>query len=150
MTNGALKTPAFLPGALAPRATPVPHSGTPRSLAAEGFEADYHAMLDWFARHLGVSPAVAGMLLVLIVLQLSAQLYALSDLARRPAVRGGRKWVWALIIAFGNLPGAIAYLVAGRTEPEETVGDAGSGASTAGSDAARRAVDALYGPRDKR
>jgi hypothetical protein len=52
-------------------------------------------------------------------------------------------------IAFGNLPGAIAYLAAGRISPDENLSDGRSGASAAGSDAAHRAVDALYGRRDK-
>ena len=107
-------------------------------------------MLDRFARMLDISTGVAAIMLGIIVLQVATQAYALVDLARRDAVRGGKKWVWALVIAFGNLPGAIAYLAAGRTPPEVDVPGAGSGASTAGGDAAHRAVDALYGSRDQR
>ena len=107
-------------------------------------------MLDRFARMLEVSTGVAAILLGVIVLQVATQLYALVDLARRESVRGGRKWVWALVVAFGNLPGAIAYLAAGRMPPTMDAAVAGSGASTASGDAARRAVDALYGPRDQR
>ena len=103
-------------------------------------------MLDRFARLLEVSTPVAIILLVLIVVQVSAQVYALIDLARRDAVRGGRKWVWALVIALGNLPGAIGYLAAGR--PARTIDV--SGTSTAGAESARRAVETLYGPRDSR
>jgi Phospholipase_D-nuclease N-terminal len=106
-------------------------------------------MLDRFARLLEVSAPVAAILLVLVVAQLATQVYALVDLARRDTVRGGRKWVWALVIALGNLPGAIGYLVAGRPAQEVDVSGAVSGASTAGGEAARRAVDALYGPRDR-
>lgn len=104
-------------------------------------------MLDRFARLLGASPTVAALVLVLIALQVATQVYALVDLARRDAVRGGRKWVWALVIALGNLPGAIGYLAAGR--PMQAA-DVSGGASAAGSEATRRAVDALYGPRDGR
>jgi hypothetical protein len=107
-------------------------------------------MLDRFARLLGASPTVAALVLVLIALQVATQVYALVDLARRGTVRGGRKWVWALVIALGNLPGAIGYLAAGRLMPEADVSGAGSGASAVGGEAARRAVDALYGPRDGR
>ena len=106
-------------------------------------------MLDWFARRFEVSPTVATVLLVLIVVQFSTQLYALVDLVRRSTVRGGRKWVWALVIALGNLPGAIAYLAAGRMPASVDV-PAASGASAVGSEAVKRAVDALYGPRDPR
>ena len=105
-------------------------------------------MLDRFARLLEVSTTVGAIILLLLAMQVATQVYALVDLARRDAVRGGRKWVWALVIVLGNLPGAIGYLVAGRLVPAVDV--SGSGASTAGGDAARRAVDALYGPRDER
>jgi Phospholipase_D-nuclease N-terminal len=104
-------------------------------------------MLDRFARLLDVSPTVAAIALALIVAQVATQAYALIDLARREAVRGGRKWVWALVILLGNLPGAIAYLVVGRATPEVDVSTADSGATAARGEAARRAVDALYKPR---
>ena len=104
-------------------------------------------MLDRFAQLLDVSTTVAALVLALIIVQVATQVYALVDLARRDSVRGGRKWPWALVIAFGNLPGAIAYLAAGRPTPQADVSGAGSGA---GAESARRAVDALYGPRDKR
>ena len=105
-------------------------------------------MLDQFARLLDVSATVAALMLGLIVVQLATQVFALVDLARRDAVRGGRKWLWALVIAFGNLPGAIAYLAAGRTPPIVDISEGGT--AVAGRDAARRAMDALYGPRDER
>jgi Phospholipase_D-nuclease N-terminal len=104
-------------------------------------------MLDRFARLLQVSNTVAAIVLLVILAQVATQVFAFVDLARRDAVRGGKKWLWALIIAFGNLPGAIGYLVAGRAPPDVV---SGSGASAAGGEAARRAVDALYGPRDER
>lgn len=106
-------------------------------------------MLDSIARHLDVSPAVAGALLLVLVVQLAAQVYALVDLTRRDAVRGGRKWVWALVVALGNLPGAIAYFAAGRAVSTAEVAG-GSGAKTAGEEAVRRAIDAVYGPSDRR
>jgi hypothetical protein len=106
-------------------------------------------MLDSLARHLEVSPAVAGALLLLLVVQLSTQIYALVDLTRRDAVRGGRKWVWALVVVLGNLPGAIAYFAAGRAVSTAEV-SGGSGATTAGEEAVRRAIDAVYGPSDRR
>jgi hypothetical protein len=104
-------------------------------------------MLDWLAGRMHVSTTVAALVLVLIVAQLATQIYGLVDLARRDTVRGDRKWVWVLIIAFGNLVGAIAYLAVGRTGPMAPPSD--GGAAAAGSEAARRAVDAVYGPRDQ-
>ena len=105
-------------------------------------------MLDRLARLLEVSTTVAGLVLALVVVQLATQAYALVDLARRDAVRGVRKWPWALVIVLGNLPGAIGYLVAGRAPP--VVDASGAGVSASGGDAARRAVDVLYGDRDRR
>lgn len=107
-------------------------------------------MLARIAGFLDTSTTVAAILLALLGLQVVTQLYALVDLARRDTVRGGRKWVWALVIALGNLPGAIGYLVAGRPPRAIDVSDNRSSATAVGADATRRAVDALYGPRDGR
>ena len=107
-------------------------------------------MLDRLAQLLGISTGVAAVLVGVIVLQVATQVYAIVDLVRRHSVRGGKKWPWALVLAFGNLPGAIAYLAAGRTSPAVDTPSDGSGAGTAGGDASRRAVDALYGRRDQR
>jgi hypothetical protein len=107
-------------------------------------------MLDRLARLLDVSTTVAAIVLALVVTQVATQVYALVKLARRDTVRGGRKWVWALVIALGNLPGAIVYLVAGRPEREADASDGSPGAGAARGEAARRAVEELYGPRDRR
>ena len=98
--------------------------------------------------HAGMTTPVVAIIIALAAAQVVAQVYALLDLARRDAVRGGRKWVWVLVIALGNLPGAIAYLVAGRLPATVDVPGASSSASGARTDAARRAVSELYGPRD--
>lgn len=105
-------------------------------------------MLQWIAERLEVTTTVAALLLSVLVVQLATQAYALVDLARRRAVRGGKKLPWALVIVAGNLLGAIAYLAAGRAEPDDWPPDGGVGA--AGGDAARRAVDVLYGRGDRR
>jgi hypothetical protein len=100
------------------------------------------------AGKLGVSTTVVALLGALLVVQLALQIYSLVDLARRPAVAGGRKWVWALVIAFvSGFVGSILYLAVGRqaapalepAPPDER--------------AARRSTeqvaDLLYGPRDE-
>lgn len=107
-------------------------------------------MLDRFARLAGISTTVAALLIVLVLIQVATQLYALADLARRDAVRGDRKWVWALVIALGNLVGAIAYLAVGRSVSATDAGNATSGATTADRDAIRRALDTLYEPPNRR
>jgi hypothetical protein len=55
-----------------------------------------------------------------------------------------------LAVALGNLPGAIAYLAVGRRPAKLDMSAASTGASTAGGEAARRAVDVLYNQRDRR
>jgi hypothetical protein len=86
---------------------------------------------------------VAGGLLV--VIQLTVEVWALVDMLRRPSDQltlGGRKWLWAIIIVFINFIGAIIYFAAGR-KPAAAV-DLASAAPVA--QRADAAVDALYGP----
>ena len=104
-------------------------------------------MLDDLARRAGVSPLIIAILLAVAVVQIAMQVYALVDLARRDVVLGGKKWLWVAAIALGSLPGTIAYLAVGRPPPKVDTPRA-AGASTAGDEAARRAVDVLYNPRD--
>jgi hypothetical protein len=54
-------------------------------------------------------------LIPVVVIQLALMAFALVDLARRERTRGP-KWVWALVIVFGELLGPIIYLLFGREE----------------------------------
>ncbi len=54
-------------------------------------------------------------LIPVVVIQLGLMAFALVDLTRRERTRGP-KWVWALVIVFGELLGPIVYLVFGREE----------------------------------
>ena len=93
----------------------------------------------------GVSDAVVYGLFVLVVTQLTLQVWALVDLARVDRVVGGRKWVWAaLIVLAGNAGlGAILYFAIGRRVPALSA-EADTPVVTDG-DKTARAVDALYG-----
>lgn len=99
-------------------------------------------------RFLGSLPtaAVVG-LAVLVIVQLSVQVIALLDLAQRGQVPGGRKWLWVLIIIFGNLVGAIVYLVIIRSAGSGPSVDRGGGGSE---EARKKALDRLYGDREGR
>lgn len=82
---------------------------------------------------------------VLVAVQLTLQVSALVQLVRTPTERitlGGRKWLWVLIIALGEIIGPIVWFAAGRTA--DTTADTGAVA-----DAQRRdsVVDELYGPK---
>ncbi|WP_316246751.1 PLD nuclease N-terminal domain-containing protein [Paenibacillus ihumii] len=56
-----------------------------------------------------------GLLAPIIVLQFILMLTALVSLARAESVTGA-KWIWALVIIFGNIAGSIVYFILGRKE----------------------------------
>ena len=97
---------------------------------------------DFFA---GLPTPARVALLALGVVQLTVQIIALVDLARRSAVVGGRKWVWVVVATLGGLIGAAAYLAVGRSVPsperEPETGNEG---------ARQRALDTLYGSEKRR
>lgn len=95
---------------------------------------------EWLA---GLSPAVRGALFALLAVQLAVQIAAIVHLVRRARPPRGGRAVWAVVIVAGNLLGAVLYFALARgpqAAPETTAGDA---------EAARRATDVLYGPRDR-
>jgi hypothetical protein len=55
------------------------------------------------------------LIIPLLLIQLSLMIFALIDLSKREKTRGP-KWLWLLVIVFGELFGPIVYFVAGRTE----------------------------------
>jgi DMSO reductase anchor subunit len=56
-------------------------------------------------------PLIAPLLLVQLVLMIAA----LVDILRREKTRGP-KWLWILIVIFGEMIGPILYFVVGREE----------------------------------
>jgi DMSO reductase anchor subunit len=55
------------------------------------------------------------LLIPVVLLQLGLAIFCLVDLARRNKTRGP-KWMWAIIIIFGELVGPLVYLLIGREE----------------------------------
>jgi hypothetical protein len=55
------------------------------------------------------------LIIPLLLIQFALMIFALIDLAKREKTRGP-KWLWVLIIVFGELLGPIIYFVAGRTD----------------------------------
>lgn len=82
-------------------------------------------------------------LIVLSVVQVGVEVYAIIDIIRRPSDRivGEKKWIWVVLVLFVNLIGAIIYLVVGRKPAEIALAQP----SKATPDVARDAVDTLYG-----
>jgi hypothetical protein len=62
-----------------------------------------------------ISNTLILLIIPVILLQLTLMIIALVDLARREKTKGP-KWLWALIIIFGELIGPIVYLLIGREE----------------------------------
>jgi hypothetical protein len=56
-------------------------------------------------------------LIPLIVLQVVLLVVGLYDLTRpERRVKGGSKWVWAVVIVFGQILGSLVYFLFGREE----------------------------------
>jgi hypothetical protein len=55
---------------------------------------------------------ILPLIIPLYLLQLGLQVAAIINLVRRNKVRFNNKWIWAAIIIFGNLLGAIVYFIA--------------------------------------
>ncbi|HSQ16596.1 MAG TPA: PLD nuclease N-terminal domain-containing protein [Anaerolineales bacterium] len=55
------------------------------------------------------------LIIPLILIQLALMIFALIDLGKREKTRGP-KWMWLIIIIFGELLGPIVYFIVGRPE----------------------------------
>ena len=55
------------------------------------------------------------LIIPLVFIQLGLMIFALIDLSKREKTRGP-KWMWVLVIIFGELVGPIIYFVVGRPE----------------------------------
>lgn len=95
-----------------------------------------------------ISTPVLVLLGMLAAVQIGLAVFALFDLWKRERVMGGRKWLWALLIIFGNFAGPVLYLAIGRDVPPDVAEQAAahSDPSIPHSERIRRGVDALYGP----
>ena len=88
---------------------------------------------------------------VLVLVQISLQVYGLFDLARRERVAALPKWAWALIIVLGELIGVILYLAVGRNVPTQAQDPLRAvAAAPPAEDRADRAADVLYGEKRDR
>jgi hypothetical protein len=106
--------------------------------------------MERIADALGVSTSVAVLVLVVVSIQLALQIFALIDLARRPAVAGGKKWVWLVVILLGNLVGSVLYLAVGRRADVPVDEQYDVARAPQGDSRTADAVDLLYGRKDGR
>jgi DMSO reductase anchor subunit len=59
--------------------------------------------------------ALLPYIIPLVLLQLTLMIVALVDLIRREKTRGP-KWIWMIVIIFGELIGPIIYFIFGRED----------------------------------
>ncbi len=55
------------------------------------------------------------LIIPILLIQLGLMVFCLIDLSRRERTKGP-KWLWAVIIIFGELIGPVIYLLVGREE----------------------------------
>jgi hypothetical protein len=84
---------------------------------------------------------------VLVLVQLSLQVYALVDVARRERVAALPKWGWVLVIVLGEILGPILYLALGRSVPPVAADPLAKPAAGDDLGRAEKAADMLYGQR---
>ncbi len=58
-------------------------------------------------------------LIPLLVIQVTMQLIAVVDLIKKDKVRFNHKYIWALIIIFGQMIGSIAYFLFGGIKDDD-------------------------------
>ena len=56
------------------------------------------------------------LIIPLWLVQVGLMVFALVNLVKRPKVKGGNKWLWAVLIVFVNIIGPLLYFVLGREE----------------------------------
>jgi hypothetical protein len=98
-----------------------------------------------FAADTTLSGGVIAAVIALALIALALVTAAIVDIVRRPAVLGGQKWVWILVVLLFDLIGPIVYFAIGRVAPPAADDDE-EGPQGATSDRAAAAADLLYGP----
>jgi hypothetical protein len=58
---------------------------------------------------------ILPLLIPLVLVQLGLAIFCLMDLSRRERTKGP-KWLWAVLIIFGELIGPVVYLLVGRED----------------------------------
>lgn len=105
--------------------------------------------MDWgLAERLGVSRGVLILVILIAIVQLTLQVLAWISLYRAREVTFGNKWIWAVAVLLG-LVGVLLYFALGRRVGGAPAAPEAEPGTPDGGERAQRAVDALYGPKDK-
>ena len=92
-----------------------------------------------------LSGGVVVAIIVVGLAILALDVFCIVDIVRRPAVLGGHKWVWTLVVLVFNLLGPLVYLAVGRA-PAPATERAPDAAEAAPGARAVAAAELLYGP----
>ena len=84
-------------------------------------------------------------LIVLGIVELALAVFCIVDIVRRPAVAGGRKWVWIVIVLLFSLD-RIDHLPRGRSRAAARCAETRAEPEAAARGRAAAAADLLYGP----
>jgi hypothetical protein len=90
-------------------------------------------------------PGALAAVIVLGIVDVCLAVFCIVDIVRRPAVLGGHKWLWILLVLLFTLPGSIIYLAIGREQPPAP--EPARGGDLDARSRTERAADLLYGPR---
>ena len=82
---------------------------------------------------------------VLAAVEIGLAVFCIVDILRRPAVLGGRKWLWIVLVLLFSLAGPIIYLAVGRVPPP-AVAETRDEPEAMTRTRAESAADLLYGP----
>jgi ABC-2 type transport system ATP-binding protein len=61
-----------------------------------------------------IPPGALVALVALGIAEVALAAFCIVDIVRRPAVLGGRKWLWVALVVLFTIPGSIIYLAIGR------------------------------------
>ena len=95
------------------------------------------------AADVSIPPGALVALVALGLAEVALLVFCLVDLWRRPAVLGGRKWPWVLLLVLFTIPGSIVYLAIGRVPAPAA--EPGTAIDEDARDRSRAATTLLYG-----
>ena len=102
-------------------------------------------MSGLLAAEMNLPAGALAAVVVLAVVEIGLAVFCIVDIVRRPAVLGGRKWLWIVLVLLFGLAGPIIYLAVGRVPPPAAA-ETRDEPETTTRTRAESAADLLYGP----